>query len=463
MKPVYQLIQEFEKFNEPNTIRSVHRNTLFEVYPWIKQKIFSYAQTKKKVNAGNFSKTYQIRQLFSGIKYLNKPSKTIIFSNSLERRLLNGLAYDKLFSEIIENNNLQPIKLIETKLPSNHFPKSKYNNPFCISRSYFFLKEMLYSYLFLRKINITDLDKLKAFLNLNDIHIDIESAVKKNIAQYIIMLRFLKKHPETKYVFLSVSYSNFGLINACKKLGIRVVEVQHGVINNQHYGYSYSYLPSINQFPDFILTLGNSDVRFFNNSPLIKYINPISVGSYIIAHYLKNYVPCSRSEGYKIAVSLQDCLTGLNSINCFIELAILNPKIKFFFKRRRFSLSYYLDNYQIPNNVIFEEERDIYQLILFCDIHLTAYSSCVIEAGSLGKRNVLYNYNNKAREYFTNKLIEGDFNKYADNLNELNTVVNEMLVDKPKVNEIKKLNANNIEYNYYQNLNNFLTNIGYDD
>lgn len=54
---------------------------------------------------------------------------------------------------------------------------------------------------------------------------------------YKYLLYFLKTR-KVKVLILAVSYSHYPLIKACKNLGIRIVEVQHGAISKYHIGYA---------------------------------------------------------------------------------------------------------------------------------------------------------------------------------------------------------------------------------
>ncbi|MFA9518185.1 hypothetical protein ACERIT_13380 [Halopenitus sp. H-Gu1] len=66
-------------------------------------------------------------------------------------------------------------------------------------------------------------------------------------------------------VVVVVSYGKETLIEACKRKEIPVVELQHGVIYEHHYGYAYPENVTKNTFPDYLLTFGefwNENVSF---------------------------------------------------------------------------------------------------------------------------------------------------------------------------------------------------------
>lgn len=70
---------------------------------------------------------------------------------------------------------------------------------------------------------------------------------------------------DPEVVVLVVSYGDETLIEACKRKEIPVVELQHGVIYDHHFGYSYPEDETKTTFPDYLLTFGefwNENARF---------------------------------------------------------------------------------------------------------------------------------------------------------------------------------------------------------
>lgn len=66
----------------------------------------------------------------------------------------------------------------------------------------------------------------------------------------------LLDHLDPAVVVDVVSYGDETLIEACKHMGIPTVELQHGVIYDHHYGYSYPENETKVMFPDYLLTFG---------------------------------------------------------------------------------------------------------------------------------------------------------------------------------------------------------------
>ncbi len=100
-----------------------------------------------------------------------------------------------------------------------------------------------------------------------DADVDLVTKVRNNLharkATLPLYERLLERI-DPKVVVVVVSYGNETLIEACKRKGVPVVELQHGVIYDSHYGYSYPEDETKYAFPDYLLTFGkfwNENVR----------------------------------------------------------------------------------------------------------------------------------------------------------------------------------------------------------
>ena len=104
----------------------------------------------------------------------------------------------------------------------------------------------------------------------------------------------LLERTDPELVVVVVAYGRETLIEACKRKGIPVVELQHGVIYDYHYGYSYPEGETKYAFPDYLLTFGefwNENVRF----PLPDE-RVIPVGYPYLEERLNTYADVKRSE-----------------------------------------------------------------------------------------------------------------------------------------------------------------------
>ena len=94
-----------------------------------------------------------------------------------------------------------------------------------------------------------------------DVVVDLEEIVTQSLrhrkGSLPIYQRLLEKI-SPKLVFVVCSYGQETFTEACKTLGVPVVELQHGVISPYHLGYSFSgYKRTKRTFPDYLFAFGD--------------------------------------------------------------------------------------------------------------------------------------------------------------------------------------------------------------
>ncbi len=376
----------------------------------------------------------------------------LAFSDSGRRVLIDGVYYDRLVDPIAEK-----LKLLVFETPLfEHFPKSKTKTKYLSSSLPFFLLQEIISYFIILRIENESL--IKTILFDANISIDYKKILKKVIAQSIVMgliIRFKK----IKGVFLVVSYTKEGIIIACKRNNIPVVELQHGVINEAHYAYNINKRYSDIFFPDYILTYGESEKKVFesNNNNFIKKENVFVVGNYLIDYYRKSKLNYSEFEqktsNFKFTISI----TGQNAFDhilapFIIDLSIILPYVGFIYIPR--DKNYFIENnINLPPNIVFINTLNTYDVIRRSTMHCTITSTCGIEALCLGIPNIFINIDGWSKKYYA-YLMDYPYNFFADTVNDFISIVN----NKPIYDkfDVIKTYSHIIKDNYLQNLNNFI-------
>ncbi|MEY4604213.1 MAG: hypothetical protein RIT43_1505, partial [Bacteroidota bacterium] len=184
----------------------------FQVYPWLKGRLFHKIITGKETNQARNVRLYftQLGSLFYGLKNIFGRYDIWAFSNSLERRLIDGKYTDKLF-DYIGNNSGKRMLLIETRIV-HFYPLKNVASRHVVSRSLLLLFEELYAKLFLRKVHVNNPSLLNEILASVDGGVDHALLIRKYIAQYRVMSLVLKLFPNPRLVLLSVGYTHFGYI-----------------------------------------------------------------------------------------------------------------------------------------------------------------------------------------------------------------------------------------------------------
>lgn len=108
----------------------------------------------------------------------------------------------------------------------------------------------------------------------------------------------------------------------------------------------------------------------------------------------------------------------------------------------------------LPDNVTVIKDKNFYELMMYVDFHSTLFSTCALEAPSLGVQNILINADNLSKQYYGTVLNDSRVTRYADTPKELVKIINTF--EKLDRATISKLNEDIIAANYKQNIQNFM-------
>jgi hypothetical protein len=414
---VNHLVREIENLEIENIIvRKYNRN--FQIYPWIKSRIFHKVIMGNEVLQEKNKSVFwsQFKSLSYGFFNLFKRYDVWVFTNSSERVLVDNKYWDKSFDFLAKESNLKWLT-VELCLFKKYKRKSVASKH-VISRSIFIFVEEFYTLLFLRRKPVIEgrkvLDQVQQKLQTT---VDTDGIIKKYLAQYRVMKFFLRILPKPKFIFLTVSYANFGYIQAWKEAGIKVIEMQHGLIGEEHYGYFYGKKLNSIQFPDEICVFGDADVRFFQEFTKMPVQKATPLGRSII-DYFKIKASPNRLPIKRIVVSLQDSDWSIELLNFVLECdKIMSNKITWIIQTRRTSASEYQSKYDFPSNFEFSEVS-VYEAISKTDAHLTIFSTTSIESLSIGKATFLYNYKNAAKDFLGSFLENNKHVYFCDSVEE---------------------------------------------
>ena len=326
----------------------------------------------------------------------------IVFSNSDQRKRIDGKYIDKSAEYI--DINLKNVLHVELPVFS-HFPIRDLKYKTIVSHLPLRLIEAIYAKVFLRRQKISGLkvaQSLNADFNTN---INAPEVGKRFLAQYWMMntLICLKK---PKAIFMAVPYMKMGYVLAAREKNIKVIEMQHGTINKSHFGYVNYKNVEPDLFPHYLLAYGKNTLEVFKDGNVtFSSKNVLPIGHYYL-HLIQNSSPLEKEKTDRlikakksIAVSLQDDSIGKRIVPLLIEVAKAKPEWVIVFVPRKTRQEDY-EKLNLPENIVFLPDLNVYEIINICDIHTTAFSTCAIEAPTLGKPNVLFNIENKAMEYY---------------------------------------------------------------
>lgn len=389
-----------------------------QFWPFFRVFFFD-AQYVKGGTQKSFSFLQKIGFLFSSFygffKWFGK-ADYLVFSNSDQRKEIDGQLIDKSSDYL----NLKLSNTLHIELPVfKHFSHSKLKFKRVVSHLPLRFAEAMYTKFFLKNIEVEGLEIieiLNKYFKLNISGIDIG---KRFYAQYQVM-NWLLRVKKPKAVFMAVPYMKMGYVFAAQEAGLPVIEMQHGSINKSHFGYTnYKHFDQ-RLFPKYLLAYGEGTKDVFTDGNVTyKQENVLPIG-----HYYLHLIGRSLNQGSKLAqrlskaeisisVSLQDDSIGSHIVDILMDVAKLRPNWKIVFVPRKTPQSEY-ERMNLPPNIIFSPELNVYEIIATCDIHTTVFSTCALEAPTLGKPNILVNIENKSTDYFASILSDNRVNRFVN-------------------------------------------------
>ncbi|MBL4652968.1 MAG: hypothetical protein JKY53_08920 [Flavobacteriales bacterium] len=339
----------------------------------------------------------------------------VVFSSSDQRKKMGGKYVDRIdyLAEIL------PGKFLFIELPNpNHYSLSSIPTKYIISKYVIYLLEFLYGKFLYRKGVIENEQLLKDVLNEFSIDEDYNALIKKFFCQYGVMNWLIKRYG-IKNMFIANAYTNMGYVLACKENGCRVVEFQHGIVNSTHYAYNVYKDYGRGLYPDYLFVFGNKEKEIFTeDNYLIKSEKVIPIGNFYIDYILQHDNPDQTkfrelTKPYKktVAVAIQDAFEQ-QIIDFLREAASIDSTIGYVLMPRKQTHLYYT-SFDLPENVIYCDFLNTYEIIKECDFHSTMTPTTAIESPSLGTRNVLMNIDNMAKEYYE-KILQKPVTYFAD-------------------------------------------------
>jgi hypothetical protein len=423
-------IYEFESKYE---IGKIKVNDL-QIWPLIKSDIISkilHKENYEEDNISKISKFKKIKPAFYGLSNLLKLKnyKYILFTDTLEKRFLNGFYIDKIAQGIIDEFN-EGILIVENPVNNFHYPLNECKNQNIISlRLFQVMGELIYFSKFKNfSLKIGNENIIKDILNDFKISFNYEIKVRRFLAYVNLFENFFKKL-NLKYIFVNCYYCfpHIAAIYAAKKQGIKVIELQHGIISNKHRAYFFSKDVGKDLFPDYLFVFGDFFKQFFDGKNFfIDKDNVYSIGSYYIEEMKKgNFdIEIKNSSKYKKVILVSSQYTVEEKLLDFIIKVATKDKENFYIFRPRF-LNKKLEVPNLDNFYLsLDEKEDIYKLLKMADIHVTVYSTVCLEALSFGVPNIMVNMDNFSKLYFNEILNDDSHTVYVNNIDEFLKVIN---------------------------------------
>lgn len=343
----------------------------------------------------------QLRYVFYGLLNILKPASVICFTDATLRKPLYGKYVDKNFEGIVEHFGEDTVLLVErlSHEAVSHKPLSQCKSKRICSYSLFLALAAL---LPKSTLKIEHQESLEKVSKKEGVRVSHSYLFKNFYAQYRVAKWFLNwKKPHT--VFVNCYYGKSAVIRAAKELGIQVVETQHGLIRDQDSSYFSSVQLDASLLPDKILTFGTQDVAVLSHKgAIVPSESCIPFGSYMIeamsaADTVAELNQFTQRFQRTVAISGQEGEFEKEAVALVNEAAKRNPNLGFIYVPRMIDME--KPFYVFEENVWLCTTYNVYDVIRHCDCHATVYSTCALEAGSLGKPTVFMNCRGLSESY----------------------------------------------------------------
>ena len=246
---------------------------------------------------------------------------------------------------------------------------------------------------------------LKTILNDYKLRFDYGHYVRSLNAKRLSLLYLIKLTKRPKLAVIECPYNSMGYVWAFHQKGVKVLEMQHGVVSRSHNAYNAkAYEPMLN--PDEICVFGSAEYRYFTEEEPQYTPKIYMTGLYMLeksdeffkqdvfSEYRKKYnkvVVCSGQNGCEDKLSL--------FVN---EIAVEHSDLIFVYIPR----SSNADLTFTEENVVLAREINIYQYLKWADIHITISSTTCLEAQYFGTPTIFYDFNSMASTYYGDLLKE---------------------------------------------------------
>lgn len=246
-----------------------------------------------------------------------------------------------------------------------------------------------------KKLLITFIDKINDVYGTN-INIDmLEKEIFYVVCCHKKYSKFLKKifqrvHPKAVMVYPHYDDHMFAAIDVCKRMGIKSIEIQHGLINS-HYSYWYEDQSDIGKnLPNYIFTYSewwNAQIK------MPEYCKPIAVGNAYLDNQIEKFPYKESNEVVLTVLSSTSNGKELSKFICQVDEKLNGSNIKILYKlhpnERKIWRTEYSCLLNTKNVEVIDDETSIYDILSRSKIVLGITSTTLFEATVYDKLTII--------------------------------------------------------------------------
>jgi len=199
-------------------------------------------------------------------------------------------------------------------------------------------------------------------------------------------------------------------------------------------------------------------LQTFGNSRFIEPEHVYPLGSFYIeyvktGHTADNHL-VQRLKDHRVSIGVTLASTTESRLIEFVcQAAVLDRNICYLLIPRHPQEEHH-SSLELPDNVMIVKDQNFYELMMLVDFHATVYSTCAIEAPSLGVQNILINIDGLSKRFYGDVLNDSRVTRFVDTPEEFVSTANSF--EKVDRDSLAKLNEDLIAVNYEKNIEELL-------
>ncbi|MFT5171835.1 MAG: hypothetical protein ACI9BD_001614 [Candidatus Marinamargulisbacteria bacterium] len=376
------------------------------------------AALKKIVFRSRSGALKQLKNSFYGLTSLFGPVDYFVLSEAVLRRKVNGLYVDKSFDYLISKLGPKRTLCFEatTFQRQSHYPKRKVKTKRILSYSLVLFLSLPF---FLRRLKILNYGILKSVIEKYEIPFNHRYLFKNVLSQFSVAKWFFRLY-RPKAIFVTGYYGKIPFIRAAKLRGIPVVEMQHGFLQADHFAYNSRLKLDNTFFPDYLLCFGDKETAYFEKATaLVSKSNVVPVGSYILDQLWREFTPnpnwVQRRQSNTIMIAVSGVEEQEKEMISFLREAVaIEPRLIILYCPKFRETQGKKKVFDFPESIFLVDDLNIYEAICHSDFHATTWSTCALEAPSLGVPNILMDIDGFATHYLGGDLTDQSTTRFAD-------------------------------------------------
>nr|WP_321268050.1 hypothetical protein [uncultured Sulfurimonas sp.] len=325
----------------------------------------------------------------------------------------------------IENDNTS-YEIVDSPYLGKHYHKSSNNRSYFESVTFMYLYKKMFKPVQFKenekKLLYRIEEKIKKIFS---IELNLEEIVRKKLNTFKLKRDLYAKMLEkrsVKQVYLTCSYGKESLIAACNDIGVQCIELQHGVMNRYHLGYSFPNNKEIQYFPDRLEIFG----KYWKDiTPIPLKSNQIVVTGY---QYLNENIKKYEKRDKNNILFLSQDTSGKKLSHLAYDFAKQNDEYKIIYKLHPIEFEKWKVEYPLLlklkneyNVEIIEDEINLYTLMNQASYVIGVNSTAIYESILFDCKIILIDLPGM-REYMQ-PLIDLGVADTANNISNINNLI----------------------------------------